>query len=205
MSKNTNEVKITFRIYEREDILRFEQWKKELSNNGETLSNAMLTLLKNHLLEKEKKIILNTLKEDIFYSFRKSLFASLAPFASNIIREINKVRIEEVIINKKLDLVINNFLENPDEFIKNLNPNLLAEAEYFEKTRELFIIDYNNKLEKINKKIANVKEQQKKFEDYQKRNSDWDSEIVSQVYDNFELEPEVDIDLNELDFLKGKT
>ncbi|WP_434333041.1 Mbov_0398 family ICE element protein [Mycoplasma capricolum] len=110
MNKTNNEIKITFRIYEREDILRFEKWKKELASNGETLSNAMLNLLRNHLLEKEKKIVLNTLREDIFYSFRKSLFASLAPFASNIIREINKARIEEVIINKKLDLVINNFL-----------------------------------------------------------------------------------------------
>ncbi|AJK51222.1 Mbov_0398 family ICE element protein [Mycoplasma capricolum] len=135
--------------------------KKELASNGETLSNAMLNLLRNHLLEKEKKIVLNTLREDIFYSFRKSLFASLAPFASNIIREINKARIEEVIINKKLDLVINNFLQNPDEYINNLNPNLLAEPKCFDKTRELFIVDYNNKLEKVNKKIADVKDQQK--------------------------------------------
>ncbi|ABC01536.1 MULTISPECIES: Mbov_0398 family ICE element protein [Mycoplasma mycoides group] len=204
MNKTNNEIKITFRIYEREDILRFEKWKKELASNGETLSNAMLNLLRNHLLEKEKKIVLNTLREDIFYSFRKSLFASLAPFASNIIREINKARIEEVIINKKLDLVINNFLQNPDEYINNLNPNLLAEPKYFDKTRELFIVDYNNKLEKVNKKIADVKDQQKKFKDYQKRNSDWDTQIISQVYDNFEQEPEVDVNLDELDFLKEK-
>ncbi|WP_434328628.1 integrative conjugal element protein [Mycoplasma capricolum subsp. capricolum] len=204
MNKTNNEIKITFRIYEREDILRFEKWKKELASNGETLSNAMLNLLRNHLLEKEKKIVLNTLREDIFYSFRKSLFASLAPFASNIIREINKARIEEVIINKKLDLVINNFLQNPDEYINNLNPNLLAEPKYFDKTRELFIVDYNNKLEKVNKKIADVKDQQEKFKDYQKRNSDWDTQIISQVYDNFEQEPEVDVNLDELDFLKEK-
>ncbi|WP_434329630.1 integrative conjugal element protein [Mycoplasma capricolum subsp. capricolum] len=204
MNKTNNEIKITFRIYEREDILRFEKWKKELASNGETLSNAMLNLLRNHLLEKEKKIVLNTLREDIFYSFRKSLFASLAPFASNIIREINKARIEEVIINKKLDLVINNFLQNPDEYINNLNHNLLAEPKYFDKTRELFIVDYNNKLEKVNKKIADVKDQQKKFKDYQKRNSDWDTQIISQVYDNFEQEPEVDVNLDELDFLKEK-
>ncbi|CEA10607.1 hypothetical protein MCCPILRI181_00239 [Mycoplasma capricolum subsp. capripneumoniae] len=28
MNKTNNEIKITFRIYEREDILRFEKWKK---------------------------------------------------------------------------------------------------------------------------------------------------------------------------------
>ncbi|WP_434333040.1 hypothetical protein [Mycoplasma capricolum] len=85
-----------------------------------------------------------------------------------------------------------------------MNPNLLAEPKYFDKTRELFIVDYNNKLEKVNKKIADVKDQQKKFKDYQKRNSDWDTQIISQVYDNFEQEPEVDVNLDELDFLKEK-
>ncbi|AGJ90637.1 Mbov_0398 family ICE element protein [Mycoplasma putrefaciens] len=186
---------ITFRMYEVPDVLRFEQWKKELNASGSNVSTALADIVKEYLLEKEKKIALKGLREDLFYSFRKVLFASLAPFSANIIREILKNRAELLLLNKKIDVLLNTIFKDEKHILKNLNIDLLEEARYFEQMRELLNNETQVKIEKINKKIAKVKDHQKKFEElHQKSNSEWDAEITTLLYKDYEFDPDTDLD-----------
>ncbi|WP_373436773.1 Mbov_0398 family ICE element protein [Metamycoplasma equirhinis] len=195
--KKLKDVRVTFRFYELDDIVRFEKLKKEANANGDSISIVVANIVRNYLLEREKKIVMKNIRDDIYYALRKVLFASLAPFSANIIREILKNRIEDTLINKKIDVLLNKEAHNiklDQNQLNNLTTKILAEPLYFEQMRELFNAENKTRVEKINKKIAAVKEQQKKFEEYDAHNADLDSEIIAQTYDDYDY----DLDINDL-------
>lgn len=203
MSKdNSKEIRITFRFYETSDILRFEKFKKEINSKDETVSNAVADIVRNYLLEREKKVVMREVRDDFYYSLRKVFYSSLAPFSANIIREILKNRIEDTIIGKKIDVMLNSLVNNlkiTKNDLDNLNSKMLEEPKFFENLREIFKAENKNKIQKVNKKVAEVKEQQKVFDEYEKNVSDWDAEIVSQTYENFDFDAfQIDENLDEL-------
>ncbi|WP_373435590.1 Mbov_0398 family ICE element protein [Metamycoplasma equirhinis] len=137
--KKLKDVRVTFRFYELDDIVRFEKLKKEANANGDSISIVVANIVRNYLLEREKKIVMKNIRDDIYYALRKVLFASLAPFSANIIREILKNRIEDTLINKKIDVLLNKEAHNiklDQNQLNNLTTKILAEPLYFEQTLE---------------------------------------------------------------------
>ncbi|UZK63976.1 integrative conjugal element protein [Mycoplasma mycoides subsp. capri] len=199
IKKKSNELLIAFRLYNKTDIIRFEEWKKELEINGESVSNAISNVIRNYLLEKDKQIVLKSVREDLYYSLRKVMFSSLAPFSANIIKEVLKNRVEDVLLNKKMDVLLNNLINKTGRELNDISEKNLAEARYFEQMRELFIINNEKAIKKVNEKIANIKDRQKKFEEYEKQSLKLDSEILSETSDD---EFEYDLDLNDLTITK---
>ncbi|QVK09457.1 Mbov_0398 family ICE element protein [Mycoplasma mycoides] len=199
VKKKSNELLIAFRLYNKTDIIRFEEWKKELEINGESVSNAISNVIRNYLLEKDKQIVLKSVREDLYYSLRKVMFSSLAPFSANIIKEVLKNRVEDVLLNKKMDVLLNNLINKTGRELNDISEKNLAEARYFEQMRELFIINNEKAIKKVNEKIANIKDRQKKFEEYEKQSLKLDSEILSETSDD---EFEYDLDLSDLTITK---
>ncbi|CBW54023.1 CDS18, conserved hypothetical protein (part of ICE) [Mycoplasma mycoides subsp. capri LC str. 95010] len=173
--------------------------KKELEINGESVSNAISNVIRNYLLEKDKQIVLKSVREDLYYSLRKVMFSSLAPFSANIIKEVLKNRVEDVLLNKKMDVLLNNLINKTGRELNDISEKNLAEARYFEQMRELFIINNEKAIKKVNEKIANIKDRQKKFEEYEKQSLKLDSEILSETSDD---EFEYDLDLSDLTITK---
>ncbi|ACU78338.1 conserved hypothetical integrative conjugal element protein [synthetic Mycoplasma mycoides JCVI-syn1.0] len=199
VKKKSNELLIAFRLYNKTDIIRFEEWKKELEINGESVSNAISNVIRNYLLEKDKQIVLKSVREDLYYSLRKVMFSSLAPFSANIIKEVLKNRVEDVLLNKKMDVLLNNLINKTGRELNDISEKNLAEARYFEQMRELFIINNEKAIKKVNEKIANIKDRQKKFEEYEQQSLKLDSEILSETSDD---EFEYDLDLSDLTITK---
>ncbi|UWD34759.1 integrative conjugal element protein [Mycoplasma cottewii] len=202
-NKNKNKsLIVTFRLYETDDILRFEKWKKELANSGESVSNAISDIVKQYLLEKDKSRVFNEVRQDLFYQMRKVMYSSLAPFSANIIRELLKNRVEEIVANKKLDVILNELFDDKRNELKNLTNNQLAESTYFENIRTSLESKTSTKVEKINEKVANVKDKQKQVDKlFKKDNTDWDAEITTLTHQEVEYNPYVnldEIDINEL-------
>ncbi|WFQ93054.1 Mbov_0398 family ICE element protein [Mycoplasma feriruminatoris] len=192
--KKSNEVTIIFRLYDTADILRFEKWKKELERNNESISSAISQVISNFLLEREKQIVLKSVREDLYYSLRKVLYSSLAPFSANIIKEVLKNRMEDVLLNKKMDVLLNNSINKTGRELNDISTKDLTEPKYFEQMRELFIIENDKANKKVNEKIANIKDRQKRFEQYEKESLNLDSEILSETEDDYQY----DVDLSEL-------
>lgn len=200
--KKDNSISILFRLYETDDILRFENWKKELANNGESVSNAISDIVKQYLLEKDKSRVFNEVRQDLFYQMRKVMFASLAPFSANIIRELLKNRVEEIVANKKLDVILNEVFDDRQNELKNLTNSQLAESTYFENIRTSLETKTTTKVEKINEKVANVKDKQKQVDKlFKKDNTDWDAEITALTHQEVEYNPYVNLDEIDIDEL----
>ncbi|WAM01991.1 hypothetical protein ONA02_05185 [Mycoplasmopsis felis] len=92
-------------------------------------------------------------KDNIFYSLRKAMFAFMSPFKHSLEERINENQNQLVIINKKLDLIIN-LLAN--EFkqksqIENIPGELLKEASYFEEMKKIS----SSELKAIKEKMKN--------------------------------------------------
>ncbi|MBY7704003.1 hypothetical protein JIY74_27500 [Vibrio harveyi] len=101
------------------------------------------------------------------------MFASLAPFSANIIRELLKNRVEEIVANKKLDVILNEVFDDRQNELKNLTNSQLAESTYFENIRTSLETKTTTKVEKINEKVANVKDKQKQVDKlFKKDNTD---------------------------------
>ncbi|WLP85206.1 Mbov_0399 family ICE element protein [Mycoplasma seminis] len=101
-----NGISTTVRFYNVDDITRLNKLKKQLAGNNVALSSYLSEMISTQLANEEKAIILKDIKNDLFYSFRKSFFASLSPFQHNIISEIENVEDEIKILNEKMDLLL---------------------------------------------------------------------------------------------------
>lgn len=182
-SKN-NEVRLSFRLYDKNDILKFKIFQKQVDAKGQSLSNALADIVMSHLDEKDKRKIMSSLKVDLFYAFRKAFFASLSPYTANIINQVLKVRVENNIINKKLDLLLNAFAGGhiDEETINNPGSKMLIEPKYFEQIRQILNIENEEKNLKTNEKVAKVKKREQAYENYEFSN-ETDPEILAEYFD----------------------
>ncbi|MHA3786257.1 Mbov_0398 family ICE element protein [Mycoplasma sp. Z244C] len=101
-----NGLSTTVRFYNIDDVARLLKLKKNLAGKNIALSSYLSEMISLQLANEEKEIVLKDIKNDLFYSFRKSFYASLSPFQHNIINEINKVEDEVEILNEKMDLLL---------------------------------------------------------------------------------------------------
>ncbi|MHA3801847.1 Mbov_0398 family ICE element protein [Mycoplasma sp. VS30B] len=101
-----NGLSTTVRFYNVDDVARLLKLKKNLAGKNIALSSYLSEMISLQLANEEKEIVLKDIKNDLFYSFRKSFYASLSPFQHNIINEINKVEDEVEILNEKMDLLL---------------------------------------------------------------------------------------------------
>ncbi|MBT1338715.1 hypothetical protein FCL79_02205 [Mycoplasma bovis] len=186
MTKKNDPLRITFRLYEKEDIARFEKFRKTIEIDNKSTSEAIAGVFKEYLYNKEKEIVFKDALDDIYYAMRKVFYSSLAPFQANITRELLKNRAELMLINKKLDILINTNSKLDKRVLANLSMELLEEAQYFEKMREILDIKHDETMSKINEKVKTVKDSEKKFERYRMHNGELDSHIIIQKYDELE-------------------
>ncbi|MCE6056608.1 hypothetical protein J7889_03355 [Mycoplasmopsis agalactiae] len=180
MSKKFDPLRVTFRLYEKEDIARFEKFRRTNEIESRSTSEAIATVFREYLYNKEKEIVFKDALDDIYYAMRKVLYSSLAPFQANITREILKNRAELMLINKKLDVLLNSNENLDKKVLANLNVELLNEASYFEKMRAILDIEHDETLNKINEKIKAIKDAEEKFENYRMHNGELDSRIIAQ-------------------------
>lgn len=183
---NKKEVRVTFRLYNDDDIIRFEKLKKESIATGESISLIISNILRDYLLEKDKKALYRNLRDDIFYAFQKSFYASMTPFSANIIKEVLRNRVEDTLMNKKIDILLNTLAEKDqlnENQLKAPSAKILEESSYFEKIRELFNIENKSKMAKIDQKIKAVKDQQRAFEEYDNHFDEIDPKISAKVYE----------------------
>ncbi|MFV8473860.1 Mbov_0398 family ICE element protein [Mycoplasma sp. Z407A] len=96
----------TIRFYNGDDVARLNKLKKQLAGQKVSLSAYLSDMVAMQLANDEKEIVLKDIKSDLFYSFRKSFYASLSPFQHNIIAEIENVEDEVKILNEKVDLIL---------------------------------------------------------------------------------------------------
>lgn len=185
----TKPVEIRFKIRMVNNILRVTQLKENLEKHGQSLNKYIFSLLIKDMEEKEKKSLFRNLKEDMFYSFNKAIYARSAPFSAMIIKEIDKVKIKQNIIDKKLDMILNILVRdektNVDE-LKNPTTKLLMQSSYFENLYTM--LDDELKVDYANKKVAIEKtmNRYKKYNDFEEREMQEDS-----IFD-FEYEKDED-------------
>ncbi|MCR8966567.1 Mbov_0398 family ICE element protein [Mycoplasma zalophidermidis] len=182
--KQDNGVQLSFRLYDENDILKFKSFRKTVEVKGQSLSNALSDIVVSFLDEKDKRKVMSSLKVDLFYAFRKAFYASLSPYTANIINQILKVRVENNIINKKLDLLLNALAggDVSKEIIDNPGSELLVEPKYFEQIRQILNIENDEKGLKTNEKVAKVKRREEIYENYE-FNNDTDPEILAEYFD----------------------
>ncbi|MCU4706432.1 Mbov_0398 family ICE element protein [Mycoplasma sp. CSL7503-lung] len=148
---------ISTRITGKDKLIQYFNWKQEIEKSGSTVYLEMKEVIHKLIDDNDKKVALRKTKDDLFYSLRKAIFASMSPFKQDIDQNINNIRINQNIINKKLDILINVIFERFDrtDEIDNLSSEVLKESNYFKDFRTL--INQENdvilkKIEKLNKK-----------------------------------------------------
>ncbi|MCU9939985.1 hypothetical protein NW739_04635 [Mycoplasmopsis felis] len=146
-------VLISFRINGDEDIAKYLIWKQEIEKNGSSVYSSVRNILMEKIEDTDTKVSMRKSKDNIFYSLRKAMFASMSPFKHSLEERINENQNQLVIINKKLDLIIN-LLAN--EFkqksqIENIPGELLKEAGYFEEMKKIS----SSELKALKKKMKN--------------------------------------------------
>ncbi|PZV97301.1 Mbov_0398 family ICE element protein [Metamycoplasma auris] len=186
MAKKFEPLRVTFRLYEKDDIARFEKFKRTNEIENKSTSEAIGSVFREYLYNKEKEIVFRDALDDIYYAMRKVLYSSLAPFQSNLTREILKNRAELMLINKKLDVLLNSSANLDKKILANLNTDLLNEASYFEKMRSILDIKHDETMTKINEKIKQVKDSEKQFEYYRMRNGELDARIIKENIEGVE-------------------
>lgn len=186
-TKKRRDVRVTFRLYDAEDIVFFERFKKELIATGDTLSSAIAGIIRNHLLGREKKVVWKHLQDDMFYAFRKALFASLIPFSKKINEKIDGVLIENNIINAKLNMLLNANSQKTtlnEELLNYNSNNLTDEPQVFENARIVLNAKLQKEREKKKIKAKEIEKAQKNFENYSKNSDDLDPEILQDFRDS---------------------
>ncbi|VEU70348.1 Mbov_0398 family ICE element protein [Mycoplasmopsis glycophila] len=164
-------------LTETEQVL-LTKWIENLKAQKKSVNGELQKILFQYLTENNSQELFKEFQTSIFYAFRKSIFASLSPYHSNIKYWINLQNIELEAINKKLDIILN---------LLALSGNLNLNSPKEEYTRELdYFIRLRN--EKITKLMTDKQEEDdsnkqvlKTFENFQKVAFDTDKDIAERI------------------------
>lgn len=169
--KKENGLRLTIRLYDQNDILRFKNWQRELKSLNKNISEEIVEIVMNYLREVDKKVIMRELKDDMFYAFRKALYASMYPYTNTLRKCIEKYEVETVLANQKMDVLLNILADNKIEFNERLlnrpSVKLLTESDYFQNARKLFEEKFNANLRKEEKKASEVAKTFQKYSEYE--------------------------------------
>lgn len=177
---------IRFKVRQPKNILRFIQYKEQIEKEGQNFNNFVMGLVSKSFEEQDKKSLFKNLKNDMFYSFNKAIYARTSPFSAAIINAIDKVRIKQNIIDKKLDLILNIITRDTKTTLQEIQSpttQILEESEYFKNLYNVFDNDLKNNEENRNKHIAKTFDRLKKFNDFEERE---DQEEILGYIDNDE-------------------
>lgn len=161
--KNSNEIRISLRFSGQDDVALYSRWKKKIEGEGISSYSALNQLVKSELLKREQDVVVKSVKNELFYALRKAIWASLQPMTLNMKNEMNKLKIEQVIISQKLNLVLNVLCKN-DAFEQQLvepSNEYLKEIPYFNDVARTYLIDkekvFSQKLlDKLNKNEESI-------------------------------------------------
>lgn len=187
---------VTAKIYFRQsdDIVRFLRFKKQVDLAGITMNSALTSILRKYFEAKEQKQLFADLKNDLFYSFSKAMYARMAPFSNQIITKIKRQEILLNTIDKKLNVVLNALASNETfnkDKLENPSTSLLKESKYFSDLKLNIEHKINEQKVKRDKKVIELQKNQQKFEDYDFNN------ITDENDNNFVFENEVNINNDE--------
>ncbi|MBN0919385.1 Mbov_0398 family ICE element protein [[Mycoplasma] gypis] len=170
---NSKEERLTIRFYNDDNREYIENIKRSFKRKGQNLNNYLQSVVLSHFEELDKQAVLKDIKNDMFYSFRKAFFSSLAPFQANINAEIFNNRLELLLINKKIDAIINILIsQNKNEKINYDDLNLhyaneiLQEQSIFELLRENIKVSIDKDINEQNNKVKKAIRRQENFEKY---------------------------------------
>lgn len=183
---------IQTRITDRNDITKYLQWKLEMENNKKTAYGEIRNIIMKEVNNASKKDAFRKTKDDLFYYLRKAIFASMAPFKQDIDNTILDIKLEQNIINKKLDLLINLVAREFDveKDLVEISGSLLKENKYFKDIKDL--LEKDN--EALMKKIAKAnKKYQETFGRYHQTEFENDENIIDDIYSEVEDEKEKNI------------
>ncbi|MBU4693428.1 hypothetical protein KQ878_00820 [Mycoplasma zalophidermidis] len=183
--KSENGLRISFRLYDQSEILRFKAWQRELKGDNKSVSVAIGEVVMNYLKDIDKRVMMRELKDDMFYAFRKALYASMYPFTNSIKNKIDKYEIETSLAGKKIDMILN-VLSNPEiefnpDVVNEPDEKILNESLYFKQIRNIF----NSELEKL---ISNQKQKARELAKTTKKytNYEFNNELDSNIENDME-------------------
>lgn len=166
-----NGLRFTIRLYDQNEILRFKNWQRELKRQNQSASEQISIILMNHLKQQDKKLVMRDLKEDMFYAFRKALYASMYPFTNTLKTTVEKYEIETILANQKIDILLNILANNKIEFNEQLlnkpDDKLLNESVYFQQMRKVFNKQLDKEIEAEQKKALEVAKSFEKYTNYE--------------------------------------
>ncbi|WP_322959218.1 Mbov_0398 family ICE element protein [Mycoplasmopsis cynos] len=149
----TNGIVVQTRLTNSDDIAKFLQWKIDLENKNKTIYNEIRNIIVNEINDIDKKDAFRKTKDDLFYYLRKAIFASMSPFKQDIDNVVLDIKVEQNIINKKLDLLINLVAKEFDiqKDLEEISGELLKENKYFKDIKDILERQNNALLKKIEK------------------------------------------------------
>ncbi|UWV82416.1 Mbov_0398 family ICE element protein [Mycoplasmopsis cynos] len=135
----TNGIVVQTRLTNSDDIAKFLQWKIDLENKNKTIYNEIRNIIVNEINDIDKKDAFRKTKDDLFYYLRKAIFASMSPFKQDIDNVVLDIKVEQNIINKKLDLLINLVAKEFDiqKDLEEISGELLKENKYFKDIKDI--------------------------------------------------------------------
>lgn len=80
MSKKFDFLRVIFRLYEKEDIVRFEKFRRINEIESRSIFEVIVIVFREYLYNKEKEIVFKDVLDDIYYVMRKVLYLFLALF-----------------------------------------------------------------------------------------------------------------------------
>lgn len=80
MIKKNELLRIIFRLYEKEDIVRFEKFRKVIEIDNKSMLEVIVGVFKEYLYNKEKEIVFKDVLDDIYYVMRKVFYLLLVFF-----------------------------------------------------------------------------------------------------------------------------
>lgn len=160
-SKNGSK-SISTRFSKPDDVALYERWLKRIKRSGSTPYVELQDIIRNALIKQEKEEIAKDFKNDLFYALRKVSWASLTPFYRKIINEINKQNIDLVLLDLKVNMLLNALISDKG-MLDEPNNNLLKEPEYAKRLRERMNESASAWYKKVIKKVRNEDNSLSKF------------------------------------------
>ncbi|QGZ97972.1 hypothetical protein GE118_04170 [Mycoplasma sp. NEAQ87857] len=158
MDKKLNNLTVRFNGLDDDEVNLIAKWMQKIKSEKQTLAskeivNVLLDKLKSEELERN----VSNFQQEIFYAFRKAMWASLTPFLKTIRSDFENRDIELVIINKKLDFMMEALKINPEHKV--------SENQNFKNLRNYLVNAKNEKMKLDMKQVNNVLDY---FDDYMK-------------------------------------
>lgn len=80
MIKKNDLLRVIFRLYKKEDIVRFEKFRKIIEIDNKSMLEVIVGVFKEYLYNKEKEIVFKDVLDDIYYVMRKVFYLLLVFF-----------------------------------------------------------------------------------------------------------------------------